>query len=129
VQKSYRLPLAINTSLFIYSVNLHPPKPVAVDESNRPRIRIASVLGSNKLTHYVRPVYPKEARKTHIHGMVRLRATITKTGELRDIQVLQVDPLLIPAALKAVKQWRYEPTLLNSEPVEVITDIKLSFYP
>jgi len=61
--------------------------------------------------------------------MVRLRATITMTGELRGIQVIQGDPLLVPAALKAVKQWRYEPTLLNSEPVEVIADINLSFYP
>lgn len=106
-----------------------PPKPVAVDESKHPRIRVASVLGSNKLTHYVKPVYPKEAREKHVYGMVRLRATITMTGELRGIQVIQGDPLLVPAALKAVKQWRYEPTLLNSEPVEVIADINLSFYP
>jgi protein TonB len=106
-----------------------PPKQVAVDESKRPRIRVGDGLHSANFIHYVKPVYPKEARKKHIHGMVRLRAIIAKTGELRDIQVIQGDPLLIPAALKAVKQWRYEPTLLNSEPVEVITDIHLSFYP
>jgi protein TonB len=89
---------------------------------------IGSTLGCNKLITQVRPVYPREAKKKRIQGTVSFRAPVTKTGELRNIEVLKGDPLLIPAALKAVKQWRYTPCLLfNSEPVEIITQIDLNF--
>ena len=79
------------------------------------------------MTHYVRPIYPKEAKRRHISGVVRLRAVVTAKGDLRDIEVLQGDPILVTAALRAVKQWRYVPTLLNGQAIEVKTQIDVPF--
>ena len=103
------------------------PKLAGSVDSDHPRIMIGSVLNCNKLTYYVSPVYPKVAKKKRIQGTVSLLAVITRQGELRNLEVLKGDPLLIPAALKAVKQWRYTPCLLNSEPVNVIAFLDLSF--
>lgn len=96
-------------------------------DSKRRQITVGWILDCNKLTTQVRPVYPKEAKKKRIQGTVHLRVLITKTGELRNIEVLKGDPQLIPAALKAVKQWRYTPCLIDSEPVEIITVIDIDF--
>ena len=58
---------------------------------------------------------------------MRLRALLTKTGELRNLEVLKGDPVLVPAALSAARQWRYAPCLVNSEAVDVITVLDLGF--
>jgi len=58
---------------------------------------------------------------------VQLTATIGKDGTVRNLEVIQGHPLLIPAALDAVRQWVYQPTLLNGQPVEVQTDIDVNF--
>jgi protein TonB len=87
---------------------------------------VGSTFGG-KLTHYVKPVYPKDAKRLHREGTVRLRGLLTKTGVPRNLQVTSGDPMLVPAALAAVRQWRYEPTRLNGEPVEVITQIDVDF--
>ena len=63
----------------------------------------------------------------HIQGIVEARAVITKAGNLRNIEVLKGDPLLVPAALTADKNWRYTPCLLNSEAVEVVAVFDISF--
>jgi protein TonB len=102
-----------------------PPKRTA--DSERPRARIVETLDCNKLVHYVRPVYPKEAKNQRIQGTVALRALITKTGEVSDIEVLSGDPLLIPSALSAARQWRYTPCTINSEAVEVRTSLHVQF--
>lgn len=104
-----------------------PPKVTRPADSKRRQITVGSTLDCGKLTTQVRPVYPKEAKKKRIQGTVHLRVLITKTGELRNIEVLKGDPQLIPAALKAVKQWRYTPCLIDSEPVEIITVIDIDF--
>ncbi len=96
-------------------------------DSKQPRIVVGETLNCNRLIHYVKPRYPKEAKRQRLQGTVRLRAVITKIGDLRDFQVLSGEPLLIPAALAAAKQWRYTPCLLNSEPVEVIAVLDLNF--
>jgi protein TonB len=75
----------------------------------------------------VNPEYPKKARKQHIEGTVRLHAIIAKDGSMNNLEVLSGDPLLVDAALKAVRQWRYQPTLLNGSPVEVDTTIDVTF--
>jgi TonB family protein len=80
-----------------------------------------------KLIRYVRAAYPEELKKKRIQGIVSLRVTIAKTGEIRQIDVLKGDPLLVPAALAAVRQWRYSPCLLNSQPIEVITNELIQF--
>lgn len=105
------------------------PHPKLADSvgAERPRIRVGDTLNCNKLVNHVKPVYPREAKRKRIQGTVRLRAVITKTGEVRILEVLKGDPVLVPAALSAAKQWRYIPCLLNAEAVEVITIIELSF--
>ena len=95
-------------------------------DSERLPIRVGSTLNCTKLVKYVRPVYPREAKRKRIQGIVRFRVVITKTGELRNFELLQGDPLL-PAALSAAKQWRYTPCLFNGEAVEVKTVLDLSF--
>ena len=102
------------------------PSP-AFREPKRGRIRVGNVLGTGRLVRQPRPIYPKEARRNHIEGVVELTALITKTGDVRDIVIIRGDPLLAPAALAAVRQWRYAPAILNSEPVEVRTTIDVNF--
>lgn len=80
-----------------------------------------------RLIHKVAPEYPKKARKKQVEGVVRLHAIIGKDGTIHELTVLYGDPLLTDAALKAVRQWRYSPTLVNGEPVEVDTTIDVNF--
>jgi len=103
------------------------PKRTSSTGSERPQIRVVETLNCNKLVHYVRPVYPQEAKKKRIQGMVMLRAVMTKSGWLCDFEVLQGDPLLVPAALSAAKQWRYAPCMIDSEAVELKTTLDINF--
>ena len=73
------------------------------------------------------PAYPPLARQGRISGVVRLNAVIGKDGAVEQLSVASGHPLLIRAAVDAVSQWRYRPTLLNGEPVEVITQIGVHF--
>jgi len=73
------------------------------------------------------PLYAKEAREKRIQGTVVLHVIVTTDGTLRDIKAVSGDPLLIPAAIDAVKQWRYKPTLKDGRPVEVETQINVIF--
>ena len=104
-----------------------PSKRVGDADSKRHHITAGENPDCGKLLHYVRQIYPKEAEQKRIQGIVRLRVVVTKIGELRDIEVLQGDPLLSPAAVDAVKQWRYAPCVLNSTPVDFITTIDVDF--
>jgi protein TonB len=79
------------------------------------------------MVRYARPIYPKEAKRQHIQGKVKLRAVITVTGELRNIEVLEGDGVFVAAALRAVKKWRYAPCLLNGDAIEVKTNIEIPF--
>jgi TonB family protein len=79
------------------------------------------------LIRRVTPKYPKEARKQHVEGAVRLHAIIAKDGSIKNLEVISGDPLLVDAALKAVRQWRYSPTLLDGQPKEVDTTIDVVF--
>jgi protein TonB len=84
-------------------------------------------LVTASFTQWVKPVYPKEARRKNIEGVVRLRALITKSGEVTGIAVLSGPPLLVASALAAVRQWRYVPFLLNGDPVELKMVIAVPF--
>jgi TonB family protein len=73
-------------------------------------------------------VYPKEAKTAHIEGVVKVQFIITKTGEVAELQVLSGDPVLVPAAIEAVKKWRFAPCRVDgSEPVEIKTESLVSF--
>jgi protein TonB len=80
-----------------------------------------------KLIAQATPAYPALAKQARVAGTVRLTAIIGRDGAIRNLQVMSGHALLTAAALEAVKQWRYQPTLLNDEPVEVITQIDVNF--
>lgn len=105
-----------------------PPLPIAKKTAVPPaRIRVGGVVQSAKLVRQPKPVYPEVAIRARIHGVVKLHALISKEGIIEDLRVINGHPLLVPAALEAVKQWVYRPTLLNGEPVGVETDIDVNF--
>ena len=80
-----------------------------------------------RLIHRVEPRYPLLARQMRVSGVVELVGIIATGGHIRELKLLSGNPLLAPAALEAVGQWIYEPTLLNGEPVELIATISVIF--
>jgi periplasmic protein TonB len=98
-----------------------PPKPA------QQRIRQGGQVQAAKLTNKVQPMYPPLARQTRISGTVRLHAIIAKNGSVEQLEVISGHPLLVQAALDAVRQWKYQPTTLNGESVEVDTTIDVIF--
>ncbi len=91
------------------------------------RIKIGGSVQQTKLIQQPRPVYPPEAKAARVQGAVKLTAVIGKDGTVQRLEVISGDPLLVPSALEAVKQWVYEPTLLNGNPVEVVTEIDVNY--
>jgi len=91
------------------------------------RIRVSQGVTEGRLIHKIDPNYPPLALSARIQGQVLLTAIISKTGEIENLVLVSGHPMLVPAALAAVKQWRYRPFLLNGEPVEVETTITVNF--
>lgn len=79
------------------------------------------------LLHQVKPQYLAPAKLARIEGRVALQAVIGKDGTIENLHVISGHPLLVAAAIDAVKQWRYKPYFLNGEPVEVETQIVVNF--
>ena len=79
------------------------------------------------LVHRVQPEYPALARQARVQGQVVLQAIISRDGAIENLQVLRGHPMLVQAALDAVRQWRYRPYVLNGEPVEVETQVTVNF--
>jgi protein TonB len=79
------------------------------------------------LIYRVQPVYPPMARTARIQGPVVLRAIISKSGAIENLQVVSGHPMLVKSAIEAVSQWRYRPYILNDEPVEVETQVTVNF--
>ena len=107
-----------------------PPPPPAV--STKPTIptaplRIGGGVQAAKLTFGPKPGYPPLAKTARVQGTVKLQAIISRDGAIRDLQLISGPPLLVQVAFEAVRQWRYKPTLLNGEPVEVATEIDVTF--
>ncbi len=80
-----------------------------------------------KAVDMVKPAYPAEAKQQSLSGTVRLQALISKTGEVAAVRVLEGAPMLVGAAVDAVRQWKYQPTNVEGSPVEVVTDIDVNF--
>jgi periplasmic protein TonB len=104
-----------------------PPPPKSTVPATPARITQGGNVSRASVISQVKPVYPALARQQRIEGDVLLRAIIGRDGHVSDLQVLSGDPLLAQAALEAVKQWRYKPTMLNGMPVEVDTSITVTF--
>ncbi len=103
-----------------------PPPPAAPKPVTPQRIRVGGNVQQAKLIRQPKPIYPPLAKQARISGVVRLNAIIGKDGTIQNLTVASGHPLLVPAAMEAVKQWVYQPTLLNGEPVEVVTQIDVN---
>jgi periplasmic protein TonB len=103
-----------------------PPPPPPPKEALK-RIRIGGNVQAAKMERQVQPTYPQIAKSAHIQGTVILHAIIAKDGSVQELTYVSGPPLLMRAAMDAVRQWRYQPTLLNGDPVEVDTTISVIF--
>ena len=91
------------------------------------RVRVSAGVAQGLLRTKVAPQYPADAREQHIQGVVVLSAIIDKDGNVANVQLITGAPELAPAAIEAVKQWKYKPYLLNGTPVEVATQVQVNF--
>jgi protein TonB len=101
-----------------------PPAPVPAVKQ---RYTVGGKVRPPKLIHEVRPAYPPLARQARIAGTVKIEAVLATDGTVQALRAVSGHPLLVQAALDAVRQWRYEPTLLNTVPVEVSLSIDVNF--
>jgi len=105
-----------------------PPPKVEVAKAVTPsQIRVGGQVQAANLIKKVTPNYPPLAKQARIQGTVHFTAIIGRDGTIQNLQLISGHPLLVPSATDAVKQWVYRPTLLNGEPVEVITQIDVNF--
>src|SRR4051794_22734639 len=106
-----------------------PPPPVKeAPKAVTPKsVRVGGNVMAAKLIRQPKPVYPPLAKQARIQGTVRFNAVIGKDGTIQNLTLVSGHPLLIPSAQDAVRQWLYQPTTLNGEPVEVVTTIDVNF--
>ena len=114
-------PLVVSLLLLIAFTSL------AASQVGPGHIRVDDNVMAGRMFRRVPPVYPPLARQARIQGTVILKVTITKSGEVANIQLVSGHPMLAPAAIEAVKQWKYDPYLLNGDPVEVETNVAVNF--
>ncbi len=100
-----------------------PPPPKAA----RKPVRVGGNVQNSKLIRKVQPIYPELAKRARVSAVVLLQVTVSELGEVVDIKLVRGHPLLNQAAIDAVRQWRYSPTLLNGEPVPVIATVTVNF--
>jgi protein TonB len=104
------------------------PAPLAKPVPVAPRqVTVGGRVNMARLIHQVEPLYPPLARQMHVSGVVELVGIIATDGRIRELRLRSGSPLLAPAALAAVRQWVYEPTLLNGDPVELVATISVIF--
>jgi len=103
------------------------PPPNTEHQVLRPQILRMTQLDPAMLIHRVEPVYPALAKQTHREGRVELRAIIGTDGTIQSLQVVSGDPLFLMSAREAVEQWRYRPTYLNGQAVEIDTFITVVY--
>ena len=123
-------PALASTATSATTISLPAPvsvKPPAAPVRPAGPVRVGGDVESAKLIYSPHPAYPRIAISARSQGAVRLEAIIAADGKIRNLRVLSGPPLLVRAALDAVRQWRYQPTLLNGTPVEVVTEIEVNF--
>ena len=111
-------------------VQLPPPEPPRIAHPVVPEKRVLKLsegIVAAQLVSRIEPRYPSLAVQTKTEGTVRLHAIISRDGSINSLDVISGHPLLVQAALEAVRQWRYRPTMLSGEPVEVETFITVVF--
>ena len=113
---------AIEIALTGYRSDPSPSLPSVVN-----RIRIGSSLLQSKLKSAQPPGYPALARQARVEGVVKLNVVVGKDGSVQNLSVVSGHPLLIPAAIEAVKRWTYEPTAINGSPTDVESEVDVKF--
>jgi protein TonB len=103
-----------------------PPPPARLPPPAAP-VRIGGDIRPPEKVRHVAPEYPAIARSAGKSGIVILEAVIAEDGSVRDVSVLRSEPLLDEAAVRAVRQWRFTPTLLNGQPIAVIMTVTVAF--
>jgi protein TonB len=104
-----------------------PTPPPAPKIDIRQPLRVASALQVSRLIKKVNPEYPALARRARLEGSVITEAIITESGTIDSLHIISGNPIFYQSVLDALQQWRYEPTLLNGQPLEVITTITVNF--
>jgi TonB family protein len=101
--------------------------PAAQGSALPQRIRVSQKVEEGLIAKKVQPQYPQQAREQHIQGSVVLKAQISKEGDVIQLELVSGHPVLVPAAIEAVKQWKYKPFLLNGQPLLVETQVTVNF--
>ena len=109
----------------IADITIQPPPPAA--RQSAPPARVGGTIRAPQKIHHVAPVYPPIAQSARITGVVILEAVIAEDGSVGMLTVLRSVRFLDDAAIQAVRQWRFTPTLLNGQPVPVIMTVTVSF--
>ena len=100
------------------------PTPASIPQ----RVRVSTGISLGMLQNKVEPTYPVIALRARIQGTVQLRAIISKEGHIENLQLIEGHPMLVEAAINAVRQWQYKPYMLSGEPVEVETTVFVNFH-
>lgn len=90
-------------------------------------IRVGGNVQQANIVHKVTPAYPADAKANRVQGTVQLQVNIDKEGHVQGVSVLSGPQELVQSAVDAVSQWTYKPTLLNGQPVEVITTVDVNY--
>jgi len=129
-------PGALSNPAFVPGLGLNvisqpPPKAPATKADNRAAlrqpVRVSSGVQQANLIYAPKPFYPQLAKTARVQGTIKLQAIIAVDGSIKNLRVLSGPPLLVNAAIDAVRRWQYKPTMLNGSPVEVITEIEVNF--
>jgi len=91
------------------------------------RVRVSSGVSTGLLIKKVAPRYPADAKQAGVQGQVILQAEIDKNGDIQNLTLISGHPMLAPAAIEAVKKWKYKPYMLKDRPVAVETQIIVNF--
>jgi protein TonB len=117
MKPSGRIALGVAFATVLAFAQTAPPSP----------IRVGGNVQQANLVSRVTPAYPADAKRDRVQGTVRLEVTIDKEGHVQSLSVLEGPQVLVQSAVDAVSQWVYRPTLLNGQPVEVITTVDVNY--
>ena len=104
-----------------------PPLPLPPRPAKHPPVRVSEGVQQSRLIKKVEPIYPDLAKRARVSGIVILEVTVDEEGNVADVKVLRGHPLLDDEVVRAVRQWKYSPTLLNGEPVPVTATVTVIF--
>jgi protein TonB len=90
-------------------------------------MRVGATVQAANIISQAKVSYPPLAKAARVQGTVRFEATIGKDGHVENLQLVSGPPLLVQAAMDSVRQWVYKPTLLNGQPISVITTVDVNF--